>query len=382
MAFVERRAKDRWRARYRGPDGRERSKTFRRKIDADRFLATTEADKARGSWIDPALGRISLADWTERYLKTVVHLKPKTRAGYESLLRTHITPAFGRVSLSRVGPVEVREWVASLIARDLSASRVRQAYFLLSAMLQAAVESDYLARNPCSGVRLPRVRTREMRFLSADELKGLAQSVGRYKALVYVLAYGGLRWGEAAALRRGRCDLLRSRIDVVESLAEVNGSLHFGPTKTHQNRTVRLPRSVSELLATHLAANVPSRPDALVFTAPNGGPLHLSNFRRRIWIPALRHAGLPERLRIHDLRHTCAALLIAQGGHPKAVQAHLGHSSIAVTFDRYGHLFPDELDQLAEAMDGVFRESSAAPVRPGRGLAIMAGPSATQETAV
>jgi hypothetical protein len=120
VAFVERRARDRWRARYRGPDGRERSKTFRRKVDADRFLATTEADKARGSWIDPALGRLSFTDWTERYLQTVVHLKPKTRAGYESLLRTHITPTFGRVSLNRVDGVAVRQWVASLIARELA----------------------------------------------------------------------------------------------------------------------------------------------------------------------------------------------------------------------------------------------------------------------
>jgi integrase len=274
---------------------------------------------------------------------------------------------------------EVREWVASLIVRDLSASRVRQAYFLLSAMMQAAVESGYLGRNPCYGVRLPRVATREMRFLSAGEVKELAEAADRYEALIYALAYGGLRWGEAAALRRARCDLLRSRIEVVESLAEVNGKLHFGPTKTHQNRTVRLPRSVSDLVAAHLAANVPPEPDALVFAASHGGPLHHANFRRRVWVPALERAGVSEGLRIHDLRHTCAALLIARGGHPKAVQAHLGHSSIAVTFDRYGHLFPDELDRLAEEMDAVFRESSAASVRPARGLGTIAEAPRTQD---
>jgi len=221
-----------------------------------------------------------------------------------------------------------------------------------------------------------------MQFLSADEVKKLAEAADRYEALIYVLAYGGLRWGEAAALKRGRCDLLRSRIEVVESLAEVNGQLHLGPTKTHQNRTVRLPRSVSELLAAHLAQNVPAAPDGLVFTGPSGGPLHLTNFRRRIWIPALRGAGLPEGLRIHDLRHTCVALLTAQGGHAKAVQAHLGHSSIAVTFDRYGHLFPDDLDRLAEAMDDTVRDSLAASVRAGRGLGTVAQPLGTQETAV
>jgi integrase len=215
----------------------------------------------------------------------------------------------------------VREWVAALVGRGLSASRVRQAYRLLGTIMRAAVESGYVARSPCVSVRLPRLPQREMLFLSAEQVRTLAEAAGEYRTLIYVLAYGGVRWGEAAAIRRRRCDLLRGRIEVSESLAEVGAALHVGPTKTHQARTVTLPRFLRTMLNRHLQG-VPADPGALVFTAPGGGPLRLTNFRRRVWVPALRAAKLSERVRIHDLRHTCASLLIAQGEHPKAIQEH------------------------------------------------------------
>jgi len=210
-----------------------------------------------------------------------------------------------------------------------------------------------------------------MHFLSAVEVATLAGAVpDPYGTLVLLLAYGGLRWGKAAALRRGRCELLRSRIQIAESLAEVGGRLHFGPTKTYQRRTIVVPGFVRDLLVEHLAQYGDPDPQALVFTGSSGGPLRHSNFRGRIWLPALEAARLPEKVRIHDLRHTCAALLIAAGAHPKAIQAHLGHSSIVVTMDRYGHLFPDEMDRLAQQLDAVHDASPrqiAASVRPQRG---------------
>jgi integrase len=174
-----------------------------------------------------------------------------------------------------------------------------------------------------------------------------------------------LRWGEAAAIRRRRGDLLRGRLEVAESLAEVGAALHFGPTKTHQCRAVTLPRFLRTMLGQHLE-DVPTDPDALVFTAPGGGPLRLTNFRRRVWVPALRAAHLPERFRIHDLRHTCASLLIAWGEHPKKIQEHLGHSSIQVTMDRYGHLFPDENERLADALEATYQAALKLRDRPRR----------------
>jgi integrase len=144
-------------------------------------------------------------------------------------------------------------------------------------------------------------------------------------------------------------------VEVAESLSEVDGRLIFGPTKTHQARQTALPQALTDTLAAHIDKYVEEDREALVFTAPEGGPLRIPNFRRRVWWAALDETELSRAVRIHDLRHTCASLLIAQGAHPKAIQQHLGHSSISVTFDRYGHLFPDDQDRLAAALDEVIR---------------------------
>ena len=198
------------------------------------------------------------------------------------------------------------------------------------------------------------MQRREMRFLTAEQVRLIADAMQEpYDTLVYVLAYGGVRWGEACALRRGRCELLRSRLHVAESLSEIRGGFDFGPTKTYQRRTVVLPGFLRDRLAEHLAHHVEADPEALVFTEPRGGPLRRKAFSANHWKPALESAGI-EDLRVHDLRHTCASLLIATGANPKAVQAHLGHSSIQVTFDRYGHLFPSDQEALAEQMDEVY----------------------------
>ena len=372
MAHVERRGQGRWRARYRGPDGRVRSRTFTRKVDAERFLATVEADKARGRWIDPELGKVKFGDWVERWMATTVHLKPKTQYDYRSLLRRHVIPRFGDLELRRIDRLMVRTWIADLEASGLSASRIRLARQVLSAAMTAAVESGFIAANPASGVKVPRTRPKEKLFLTAEQVELLADAIDeRYSALVYLLAYGGLRWGEATALRRRRLDLKRSRVEVAESLADVAGALHFGPTKTYDRRTVVLPAFVRDQLAQHLSRHRSDDLEALVFRSPEGAPLRHGNFWRRVWIPAVRSADVPEGLRIHDLRHTCAALLIAEGAHPKAIQEHLGHSSIIVTMDIYGHLFPSQMEELAIRLDRsreVALQNLAASPRPGGGL--------------
>ena len=359
MAHIRRhpKAQDRWQVRYADPSGHERAKNFARKSDAENFLVTVEADKLRGEWVDPRLSRITFEEWVERWWGATSHLKPYTRDGYESLLRVHVLPRFAKVSLGRIQPVDVREWIADLDRSGLSPSRIRQAYFLLGQILRAAVESVYLTKSPCVGVRLPPMQIREMRFLSTEEVEAVAGAIAEpYGALVYTLAYGGLRWGEAAALRRGRCELLRSRLHVAEALSETSEGLVFGPTKTYQRRTVIVPAFLRDLVAQHLAVEVEPGEDTLVFTSPGGKPWRRGNFNRRVWRSALEAADM-EHLRVHDLRHTCAALLIAEGAHPKVVQAHLGHSSIQVTMDRYGHLFPSEAEDLAERLDATRRRS-------------------------
>ncbi len=229
---------------------------------------------------------------------------------------------------------------------------------MLSQILKAAVRARYIPANPADGIPLPRKPRREQLFLNPVEVDRLADAVGpRYRALIYVLSYGGLRWGEAAALRAKRVNVLRGRVDVNESLAEVGGDLHFGATKNHRNRTVIIPAFLREMLNEHMVTFCGSDPDGLVFTASNGAAMRNSNFTKNVWQPAIAEAELPERLRIHDLRHTAAALLISQGAHPEAIKRHLGHSSIVVTMDVYGHLFPSEAESLAEALDSLYAQN-------------------------
>jgi integrase len=341
----------RWRVRYRDPAGRERAKSFARKGDAERFLQHAEADKLRGQWVDPKRGRTTVGELAERWYATTVTLKPKTREDYRSLLHNHVLPAFGDRAIASIDTLAVRGWLADLVSGGLSPSRAKHAYYVLFAVLEAAIQAGALVRNPAAGVRVPRSHPREMHFLSAAEIERLAEAiVPPYGTLVRFAAYTGLRAGEIAALRVKRLDLLRGTVRVVEAASEVGGRLISGPTKTHAERTVRLPRFLRDELAAYLADR-PRDHDAFVFTAPKGGRLRHNNFYQRLFCPALARAGLPEQLRFHDLRHTCASLLIAQGAHPKAIQAHLGHSSIQVTMDRYGHLFPDALEHLADRLD-------------------------------
>ncbi len=154
-----------------------------------------------------------------------------------------------------------------------------------------------------------------------------------------------------------RFNPLKGTIEVVEILTEVAGHLEFGPPKTKASRRqVSLPSFLNGLLREQTEVQG-SGPNDLVFVGRDGGPLRRTNFRKRQWIPSLKRAGLPTEVRFHDLRHTCAALLIAQGAHPKEIQARLGHSSITTTLDRYGHLFPSLDERLSAGLDELFESA-------------------------
>ncbi len=192
--------------------------------------------------------------------------------------------------------------------------------------------------------------------MSAEEVNRLADAIeDRYQALIYTAAYGGLRAGELGALRVGNLQLLARTLEVVESLAEVGGRLVIGPTKTGPPRSIGLPSFLADMLGAHIGRH-PSR-DGFVFSAAEGGPIRHRNFYDRHFRPAVDRAGLNPRLRFHDLRHTCAALLIAEGRHLEEIKAHLGYSTIRVTSDRYGHLFPAAREALVARLDEAFQRA-------------------------
>jgi integrase len=255
---------------------------------------------------------------------------------------------------------DIEQWVAALVRDGLSPSRIRQAHGVLSQTLQAAARSKLVPSNPAREVEnLPSIQKREQLYLSSDETQRLAEAIdGRYRALVYVLGYCGLRIGEAIAVRRSSINLMRNEIRVTESATDVNGTLIFGATKTKQARTVAVPKAVIRELETHLDAHTGPEPDALVFTSPHGEPIRLQNFRRRAWKSVLDAAELPQRLRIHDMRHTAASLLINEGVSFKAVQEHLGHSSIVVTLDRYSHLNTENRRHVATVLDDLIEQEN------------------------
>lgn len=351
-----------YQARWYRPDGSQATRSgFKTRKAALEFGSLMEADKLRGTYNDPKLAKVPFKEWAEHWLSTKFRLKPSTRQGYESVLRTHILPEFGGIQLGKIDPILVQDWVAEMDRVGMSSARMRQAYQCFSAIMKAAVESGYLGRSPCVGVRIPRIPVKDKLFLDEWQVSKLAEAIRPpYDTLVYVLAYAGLRWGEAAGLQRVNCDLLRSRLQINEALSEVSGIIYRVPTKTYEKRTVVIPGFVRELLENHLEANVARSADALVFTAPEEGPLRYSNFRKRSWNPAVKETEeLPSGLTPHHLRHTCASLLIKTGAHPKAVQGHLGHSSITVTMDVYGHLFPNEMDALAERLNNAHRQAAA-----------------------
>jgi integrase len=356
----------RWRARYRDPSGRERSKSFTRKVDAERFLVGIEDAKLRGAYVDPAAGKMGFGEWAERWHLTTAHLKPSTRHDYRMLLDHQVLPAFGDWTLASIDTLAVKEWRAGLLADGLSPKRAGKALQVLSQILASAVEGGRLARNAATSVKPPKVQRKEMHFLDAEQVEWLAAVTEiRYRPLILFAAYTGLRPCELVALRVGRLDLLRCTARVVEAAVEVS-RLEWGPVKTHEARIVRMPRSVAEELAASLAVR-PHSPEALVFTAPMGGPLSRADFVRNCFKPAVlvaneaiaklpkdrRPAPLPEGLRFYDLRHTCASLLIAQGASVKAVQAQLGHATASITLDTYGHLFPSEMEALADRLEMV-----------------------------
>lgn len=364
MGYTEKLPNGRWKATYRAPDSRERSKTFDRKIDAQNFLTGVEGSKLRGDWIDPALGATRLEEWLPKWLATVrPALKPSTAAGYASLIRSRIIPGLGRARIGALRPSDVQAWVSAMQTDGLSTSRIRKAHVVLAAALDAAVADSLISRNPARGVRLPRPERREAAYFEPAVVNDIAEAMGEYRLLILVLGRLGPRFGEAAALRRRSVDLLRRRLRIERSITEVEGRLVEGTTKGHAQRTVPIPAGLASELEEHLADTVRPAPDAWLFPAPEGGPLRYRNFEGRMWTPTLRRLGLPHA-GIHVLRHSAASVLISAGGSPKAVQAILGHSSAAFTLTVYGHMFDADMDALATRLD----EVSRGVPRPVRGL--------------
>jgi integrase len=365
---------------YRDPAGGLRAKSFARKTDAKAFADTVETDKRRREWTDPRLGQVRFGAYAAQWLETKADLRPRPRLNVEGRLRNHILPTFGNQAIGGIQPRDVRSWIASLTASGLAPATVRAVYLTFGQVLETAQVDGHVGRSPLLGTKhaLPKQTSHEeMHFLTAREVERLADvTTPRFRVAIYAASYLGVRDGELWAIRTSALNLSTGTLRVGKSLVqvqkgvrlpsgytEVRPGLALGPTKTGKVRSLLVPRFLLEMLREQLDTYPPSD-DGFVFTAAERGPVWHRNFYGRHFKPAVSRAKLPETLRFHDLRHTCAALLIEAGRHLEEVKDYLGHSSIRVTSDRYGHLFPTAKEGMREGLERSYQ--AAREVDPGR----------------
>lgn len=242
----------------------------------------------------------------------------------------------------------------------LSPSRIRQAHVVLSAMLKLAVRQECLTRNVAQGADLPEIRHKEAAFFERAEVDRIIELVpDQYRAFIAVQGVLGLRFGEAAALRRRSVDVLHRRLSVTESLAEIGGNLIYSvrrrPTPPGACPSRHLSKRCSRSTWTHAPALRPTRSSSRRRAASRSG---YSRFRPTVWVPTLTALGLPA-VGMHCLRHSAAARMIGAKWQAIDVQRALGHRSAGFTLSVYGHLFDEHLDELAFALDGFSRGTSA-----------------------
>lgn len=385
MASIKRYATakgDRWRVQYRTPDHRvTQRRGFKTKKEAEDFAATTHVSKLRGEYIDPADAKITVGELGPEWLTRRTHLKPSSRRVEEVAWRIHVEPVWGKAKLADIRHSAVQTWVADMgreiVAADGEVIRraggpvtVVRAYNVLAGILDDAVRDRRLLSNPARGVKLPRKVKREHNYLIDEQVWELARQAGPDKGvIVLVLAYCGLRWGELAGLHVADVDTLRRRIHVRRNAVNVGGKVEVGTPKTHERRTVPIPKILIEPLS---AACRGKGREGIVFPAAGGG--YAKSPGAHTWFDGAvtrctaaadatraaerkanpdREPSTPVFARItpHDLRHTAASLAVSAGANVKAVQKMLGHKSAAMTLDTYADLFERDAEAVADAHD-------------------------------
>ncbi len=351
MGHVQKRGDKRWRARYIAPDGQERSKTFPRRIEAERFLATVEADKLRGQYVD-VHDRTTVADYARHWAATRPH-RAATARRVDSLIRTHIEGTrLGGRRLVAVRPSEVQAWVADR-AQVLSPTTLRNLVGLLRSVYAAAVLDRLVGTSPVVRLQLPKATRERVVPLSVEQVRSLAAAMPeRNRAMVIAQAGLGLRIGELLALRAEDVDFLRRTVRVEWQVA--SGTLERAVPKTPRSRrTIPLPDVVAQALAEHMRSFPPGA-DGSLFTTPRGVMWRPDYYATRIFAGGVKVAGLPAGTTSHDLRHHYASVLIAAGESVIAVAERLGHENASLVLSTYGHLMPDSEERTRKAVDGAW----------------------------
>ena len=334
--------------RFRDPDGRQRKKTFGKKVDADRFSATVEADKLRGLYVDHT-DRTTVAEYARQWASGRPH-RPTTARRIGNLIDVHIAgSSLGSRRLASVRPSEIQAW-ASDRGRVLAPTTLRGLVSLLRSIYASAVLDRLVASSPVVRITLPRYERPRLVPLTIEQVRALAEAMPeRYRAAVITQAGLGLRIGELLALRVQDVDFLRRTVRVEWQYAP-KARERSEPKTPRSRRTLPLPQVVAEALAQHIAAHPPAA-DGSLFHIQAGGRVTHHRYGTELFGAAARKAGLPAGTTSHDLRHHFASVLLAAGESVIAVAERLGHEDASLVLSTYGHLMPDSEERTRRAID-------------------------------
>lgn len=355
-----------WRASYRDAAGKEHSRSFKRKVDGQRWLDEVTASVVTGQYVAPRAGNITFREYAEGWRESQPY-RPSTEEAVRIALTKRVYPIIGDTPLSAFTPDVIQRMVKRLEA-DFAPSTVEVTYSYVSTVFKAAVASRRIATTPCVGIKLPERVTAKVTPLDVEQVYAVAEAMPeRYRAMVVLAAGTGMRQGEVFGLTVDRVKFAARKIIVDRQLRGVeDGRPVFGPPKTPtSDREVPLPSVVADALTAHIEAYPPGE-DGLLFTVPEGTPIRKSSFWT-VWQRVTRDAGVAGE-GFHALRHHYASVLIRAGESVKVVQARLGHKSAQETLDTYAHLFPDSDDRTREAVDAALGSGADfSRISPGSG---------------
>ena len=361
-------ASGRWQASYYLEGSRHiAEQTFPAKADADAWLANVRTDVGKGDHRPPEPARETFGAYASRWLDAGMsrlgkQLSPTTAELYEILWRKWLEPTFGKVALGALRPEAFRAWYVKQTAEHPGSTQPGKAYRLARAILNQAVDDELLRVNPCRIKGAGRDNAPERPIAMPDQVAAIAAAIkpANLRAMVLLGAYGSLRFGELAGLRRSRVDLLHRTIKVAEQAVELRGGqVVFKEPKSESQRQVAIPSELVAILEQHLADHVGAEPDALVFTSPEGHPLRRTKFRFN-WAAACRVAGVPG-LHFHDLRGSGATWLATAGATVRELMLRLGHKTEAMAI-RYQHATVERDQANAEKLGALMR--AAEPSEP------------------
>jgi integrase len=332
------------------PDGTTKKKYGKLQKDVREYHLNTLNQLRQGML--PKDDSITVSEFLIHYMETVGKqtLRPRTQEMQDVFVRVHINPVLGRIKLKDLRPDHIQSFYSQKISSGLSKRTVQLLHTTLRTSLKQAVKWGLLARNPTDLVQAPRPEKRAPTFLNREQLTKFLETVRGHKwYLIYLLLiYGGFREGEVLGIHVEDCDMVNRLINVRHAVITLKGGVALTEPKTKTSkRAVTLPKIAYDELKKHLEQL--DRNQGLIFTTSTGTPISPRNFIRH-FKRSLKEAGLPD-IRVHDLRHSHASLLLASGVNPKLVQERLGHASITLTLDTYSHVIPSLQEEVARKMD-------------------------------